>query len=597
MAYNMYRGGGVAYLLVYIVVFLLLGLPLVCLETLIGQYGGITPHILFRRMSPLLSGLGVALTLLTFLQLFALSGPGVWFLKYIHVSLSSSFNHLGTCDNAWNTENCFDEFAGDTYNATQHADTYHTPIRIPPTEEFWINNILRLATSTEGLGELILPLVISLVIFFILVFLAQIRGIKSYGKMCWVTAILPVPLILILLIRALTLPGSGQGLIYLFTPRFEALGSVTVIYEALISFVHMGAGMAVLVNLGSYNRFHNSTVRDVIIAGLMFIFHAVLGSMTLFGFLGYFANITNRPIQDVIATGIDVHFVTIPLIFYHLPGGASHCTVFFLYLFLQFFGGYISMFELAMSSLVDVFPWLRVWSHRVMLTAGMCGVLLLPSLLFVTETGYLFFVFFDTTLTSSLPLALFTSIGVVFLHTPCRLLKEISRMRERVSSGCCRAVSICTGYCSLGLWVVQPILLLVTCLFSIFANWYGWSVDLTVSWGESHFIYPSWALILSWLIAAFIHIWWMLGLFGALIYCLQTRKGCGWLFRPLPSWDATTAEEAQQAKEANKFGRGGYIIAPPPGWANVEPEGKGEGIEMEATTPLIYPKISESKQP
>ena len=44
------------------------------------------------------------------------------------------------------------------------------------------------------------------------------KGIKSSGKIVYITAPLPYILLLILLVRGLLLEGSGSGLHYLFVP-------------------------------------------------------------------------------------------------------------------------------------------------------------------------------------------------------------------------------------------------------------------------------------------------------------------------------------------------------------------------------------------
>ena len=52
---------------------------------------------------------------------------------------------------------------------------------------------------------------------------------SSSGKVAYFTAIFPYVVMLALLIRGLTLPGAGKGLLFFFTPQWEKLGSLQVI--------------------------------------------------------------------------------------------------------------------------------------------------------------------------------------------------------------------------------------------------------------------------------------------------------------------------------------------------------------------------------
>ncbi len=50
------RYGGVVFVLVYLSVFLLLGVPMLLLEMTLGQYSGLTPTKFYRNLCPVISG-------------------------------------------------------------------------------------------------------------------------------------------------------------------------------------------------------------------------------------------------------------------------------------------------------------------------------------------------------------------------------------------------------------------------------------------------------------------------------------------------------------------------------------------------------------
>jgi len=58
---------------------------------------------------------------------------------------------------------------------------------------------------------------------FILVYFSLWKGVRSSGKVVWVTAIAPYVVLLILLARGVTLPGAADGIHYYLTPEWKKL--------------------------------------------------------------------------------------------------------------------------------------------------------------------------------------------------------------------------------------------------------------------------------------------------------------------------------------------------------------------------------------
>jgi SNF family Na+-dependent transporter len=60
-------------------------------------------------------------------------------------------------------------------------------------------------------------------LFFSYVFLyfSAWKGLKSTGKMVYITCVLPYVILFVLLIKGLSLDGAGLGIEYLFKPDFE----------------------------------------------------------------------------------------------------------------------------------------------------------------------------------------------------------------------------------------------------------------------------------------------------------------------------------------------------------------------------------------
>lgn len=75
----------------------------------------------------------------------------------------------------------------------------------------------------DNFGTMRWELLACLAVAWILVYFCLWKGIKSSGKVVYVTATLPYLFIGAFIVRALTLPGSELGLVYFFSPKWETL--------------------------------------------------------------------------------------------------------------------------------------------------------------------------------------------------------------------------------------------------------------------------------------------------------------------------------------------------------------------------------------
>jgi len=65
-----------------------------------------------------------------------------------------------------------------------------------------------------------------LALSYLATFACCYRGLKSTGKMVYLTCLSPYVIFLVLLIKGATLEGSGDGLYYLFVPTAEKFAKV-----------------------------------------------------------------------------------------------------------------------------------------------------------------------------------------------------------------------------------------------------------------------------------------------------------------------------------------------------------------------------------
>ena len=64
------RNGGLAFLVLYSLLVLLLGAPLLLLELRLGQYSNLAPGFLYRHLCPILAGLGPTVVLFAAIRFF-----------------------------------------------------------------------------------------------------------------------------------------------------------------------------------------------------------------------------------------------------------------------------------------------------------------------------------------------------------------------------------------------------------------------------------------------------------------------------------------------------------------------------------------------
>lgn len=72
---------------------------------------------------------------------------------------------------------------------------------------------------------------------FVLVYFSLWKGVRSSGKVVWVTALAPYIVLLILLARGITLPGAAEGIRYYLTPEWHKLKNTKVCIIQIYSFL------------------------------------------------------------------------------------------------------------------------------------------------------------------------------------------------------------------------------------------------------------------------------------------------------------------------------------------------------------------------
>ncbi|KAF2366244.1 Sodium:neurotransmitter symporter, partial [Trinorchestia longiramus] len=244
--YLAYENGGAAFLLPYLLLLMVVGRPMYLTEVALGQYSQLGPIHTYKKISPLMAGLGITQII------SAITGPGTYMvvlgysLHYLYTSLS----YIGTslpwsrCDLAWADENCY--VMGDVVPCSGNNQSINgTPCTTSDDSsamQYWKNEFLRLDSkglvNFGDLGGILPSLVLCLFVAWVITCLCLIKGVKSAGKAVYFTATFPFLVLLALMIAGVQLPGASKGLRYLFLPDWSKLLNIHVWRKALEQVIH-----------------------------------------------------------------------------------------------------------------------------------------------------------------------------------------------------------------------------------------------------------------------------------------------------------------------------------------------------------------------
>lgn len=75
----------------------------------------------------------------------------------------------------------------------------------------------------HDLGAIKWDLALCLLAVYLICYFSLWKGISTSGKVVWFTALFPYAVLLVLLIRGVTLPGSASGIRYYLNPNFQVI--------------------------------------------------------------------------------------------------------------------------------------------------------------------------------------------------------------------------------------------------------------------------------------------------------------------------------------------------------------------------------------
>ena len=201
-----------------------------------------------------------------------------------------------------------------------------------------------------------------------------VRGIETAARI-----LIPslLGLMVILAIRAVTLPGAAEGLAFLFTPDWGALATPTIWLQALTQNAwDTGAGWGLVLCYAIYMRSREDTALNAFVIGFgnnaVSLLAGIMVLCTVF-------SVMPQAATEIVGAGNEgLTFIWVPQLFATIPFGRFFLTIFFLALVFAAWSSLIAMIELASRVLMD----LGIPRGKAIAAVGIAGLLMgLPSAL------------------------------------------------------------------------------------------------------------------------------------------------------------------------------------------------------------------------
>ncbi|XP_078067035.1 sodium-dependent noradrenaline transporter [Mustelus asterias] len=422
-----YKNGGGAFLIPYLFFLLIAGMPLFYMELALGQYNREGAATVWK-ICPIFKGVGYAVILIALYVGFYYNVIIAWSLYYLFSSFTSELPWVD-CNNYWNSRNCTDP---KVLNASVLGNgTKYSKYKITPAAEYYERGVLHLHESA-GIHNLGLPrwqLSLCLLVVVIILYFSLWKGVKTSGKVVWITATMPYMVLLVLLIHGITLPGAMNGIKAYLSIDFERLKEAQVWIDAATQiFYSLGAGFGVIIAFASYNKFDNNCYRDAILTSSINCVTSFFSGFAIFSVLGYMAFKHGVDISEVATDGPGLVFVIYPEAISTLPGSSFWAIMFFIMLLTLGIDSSMGGMEAVVTGITDDFKFLK--KHRKLFTFVTAGGTFLVALFCITNGGIYVLTLLDQFAagTSILFGVLIEAIGVSWFYGVDRFSEDIKRM-------------------------------------------------------------------------------------------------------------------------------------------------------------------------
>lgn len=339
------QNGGGTFVLIYLICILLVGLPVMLAEMVIGRAGERNPVGALKHLKPgtpwfAVGVLGVVtgLVILSFYSVIA-----GWTIFYFFQAVGGNLTVPEGVESAQYFSGMFREM-----------------IANPGYEIAFVAIFMLATTAIVGAGVR--------------------KGIERSVKI-----MMPLLLVLLvfLIVRAITLPGAGEGLSFYLIPSLDDVTPGVILLALGQAFFSLSLGMGVMITYGSYLRKDECLPSSAGFVVATDSSIAILAGLIIFPVIAFMAMAQAVSLEELVAEGPGLVFVVLPQILAELPGGHAATIVFgsafFLLLALAALTSGISILEVVTAHVVD--DWNVVRQKAAWGAGAVIFILAIPSAL------------------------------------------------------------------------------------------------------------------------------------------------------------------------------------------------------------------------
>ncbi len=338
--------GGGAFLIPYIIMLLVLGIPLLILEFAIGQRMQLGAIGSFAKIKHKLSSIGFGAVLCGFVVCSYYAVIMAWSFLYFIFSFGIK----------WGSD----------------------------TKKFFFNDVLHLSAGPQDMGYVVVGILFALIVVWVLIYFSIWKGIKSVGKVVTITMPLPVILLLVLIFRGISLPGSLKGIIYYLKPDFSALWDLKVLAAATSQiFFTLSLAFGIMIAYASYQHHTSDISRNAIITSIVNSCISIIAGFAVFTTLGYMSYKQGINIEQLASSGPSLAFIVFPKALSLIPLAPLFAVLFFIMLITLGIDSAFSLVEAVTTVISDKYPHIR----RQDVSLYVCVFGLISGIIFTTFAG------------------------------------------------------------------------------------------------------------------------------------------------------------------------------------------------------------------
>ncbi|UCF79550.1 MAG: sodium-dependent transporter [Candidatus Eiseniibacteriota bacterium] len=251
-------------------------------------------------------------------------------------------------------------------------------------EAFFADRVLKVSEGPAEIGGLVIPVLAGLLGSWAVAAAVISKGVGRLGRFNKVLLPIAFVLLIILLVRGLTLKNASEGLSYFLTPQFSALRDPKVWLAAYSQiFFTLSLGFGILIAYASYKPEGADVTNNAFITGLSNSSVEFIAGLTVFSTVGYLALLSGSSLGDLTVGGPGLTFQTYPTAIALIPHfGSFYGVVLFSMLLFLGFTSLVSLVEAMVTGLRDKFS-----ISRRKATFLTCGVGAALGLIYTTRGG------------------------------------------------------------------------------------------------------------------------------------------------------------------------------------------------------------------